>query len=216
MAATETSGYFGTYCTLEHTSGDSEIRADGNMVVIGTQLDWTHEVHVTHRGKEVPRLILSRGQNAYGFIPAALYKRVQQLRLAGWTCRAYAATSIFYKLEDRYLTEVALICYAPEHAGELDAFSELIAQRIAKGEHPGVALSEKELAHVLEEGGTWADVKTTSRPQLKKGAAYYKTRQTATERMALAAASGNKGCYVGAAALLVGIIAAVCLLLYLL
>lgn len=214
--ATRDSLYYGTYCMLEDTSGDTHVHVDGNMVVIGTELDWTSEVHVTERGKEVPRIILSRGENAIGFLPNEMRKRVQKLLDAGWTCRAFSSASIFYKLEDRYLTEVAIICYAPEHAREFDAMCSLMAKRLAKGEHPAVALSEKETAHVLSEKGQWADTKQAELPKLMKGAAYYKTKQTATERMALSAASGNKGCYVAVVACLVVIIAIVCLLVFLL
>lgn len=69
--------------------------------------------------------------------------------------------------------------------------------RIAKGDHPAIALSSKELEHVIESGGQWADVKSQQLPKLEKGVAYFKTKRTMTENLAYAAAAGNKGCYVG-------------------
>lgn len=213
MAASD-NGYFGTYCMLENTSGSSAVQVDGNMVVIGTPLEFTREVHVTDRGKEVPRIVLSRGQNALGFLPANVYKRVAKLMDAGWTCRAYPSLSIFDKLHESYSTEVALICSAPGEDATFDAFAQLMAARIAKGEHPAVALSDKELARVREAGGQWVQTKRTPLPEVKKGTAYFKTKQTTTERLALAAASGNKGCYVALVAVVLVIIAAICLLVF--
>ena len=193
------SGYFGTYTTLEHTSGDSVIRVDGNLTVIGSELDLTRETHVTRRGKEVPRIILSRGSAAMGFVPASLHRRLDAMLDAGWTCHAIASTSIFYKLEDRYITEVALICAAPGNAAATDAFASRIAAQIARGGHPDVNLSAKELSSMLAADGQWSPGHDSKRAEPMKGAAYYKTRQTATERLALAAAAGNKGCWVAAA-----------------
>lgn len=210
----DTKGYYATYCILDNTSGDSGVTVDGNMAAIGGELDWTPQLHVTLKGKEVPRVVLSRGKNALGFIPQDVFKQVRKCLDEGWTCRAFTSLSIFNKLEDRYLIEAAIICYAPEHARELGKFTDLIAVRIAKGDHPGVALSEKELAHVLEAGGAWADTKPAKLPTLQKGSALYKTRQTVTERLANAAAGGNKGCYVAVVAVVVVIIAVVWLLFF--
>ncbi len=212
--STDKNFYYGTYCILDKTSGDSGVNVDGNMAAIGGELDWTPQLHVTLRGKEVPRVVLSRGENALGFLPENVFKQVKKCLDAGWTCRAFSSLVIFDKLKDSYLIEVAVICYADEHATEFARFAELIAARIAKGEHPGVALSEKEVAHVLEAQGAWADTKPAKLPALKKGSALYKTKQTMTERIANAAASKNKGCYIAVVAVLVVIIAAVLLLVF--
>lgn len=212
--STDNNLYYGTYCILDKTSGDSGVTVDGNMAAIGGELDWTPQLHVTLRGKEVPRVVLSRGKNALGFLPEPVFKQVKKCLDANWTCRAFASLVIFDKLKDSYLVEAAVICYAPEHETEFARFAELMAARIAKGEHPGVALSEKEIAHVLEAQGAWAGTKPAKLPELKKGSALYKTKQTMTERFANAAANKNKGCYLAVFAVLVVIIAAVWLLFF--
>lgn len=208
--AAETSGYYGCYCILDHTSGDSGINVDGNMVSVGRELEWTPELHVTMRGKEVPRVVLGIGNKALGFIPPNVFKHVKECLDEGWTCRAYASLSIFNKLEDRYLVEVAIICYDDAHKAAFDAFCPAVAARIAAGEHPAVALSPKDLARVVESGGSWCGTPKAELPSLKKGSAYYKTKQTTAERVALAAASGNKGCYIGliiVAAVIIAVVA---------
>lgn len=189
--------YYGTYCQLDTESGDSEVIVDGNATAIGLELTLTPQLHVTDRGKEVPRIVLNRGDTAMGFLPENVFKQVARLQEAGWICRAFTSASVFVKSTDSYWVEAAIICYQPDRAEVFDPFVESIAKRIAKGDHPAVALSPKEQGLVVESKGAWCDTKEQKLPKLKKGSAYYKTKRTMTENMAYAAAEGNKGCWVG-------------------
>ena len=189
--------YYACYCQLEHTSGDSYIRVDGNTLVIGAELTFTQQVHVTEKGKEVPRIVLSRGDQAMGFLPDKTYKQVMKLLDKGWICRAFVSLAVFNKNEDRYWGEVALICYDKKNEDVFNFFTDLIVKRISKGEHPVIDLSPKEVEHVIEAKGQWASTGEVKLPKLNKGSAYYKTKRTMTENMAYAAAEGNKGCYIG-------------------
>lgn len=189
--------YYGTYCRLDTESGDSEVIVDGNATAIGLELTITPQLHVTERGKEVPRMVLNRGDMAMGFLPENVYRQVARLQEAGWICRAFTSASAFVKSTDSYWVEAAIICYQPDQADSFGPFVEATAKRIAKGEHPAVALSPKEQSLVVESKGAWCDTKEQKLPKLKKGSAYYKTKRTMTESMAYAAAEGNKGCWVG-------------------
>lgn len=189
--------YYATYCNLDIESGDSLINVDGNSVVIGAELTLVQQTHVTERGKEVERVVLGRGDQAMGFLPDNVYKRVVKYLERGWTCRAFASADVFDKRINSHWVEAAVICYDSKQAVIFEPFVDMLTERIAKGEHPAVALSPKELALLIESKGTWADVKQQKLPKLPKGSAYYKTKRTMTENMALAAAAGNKGCYVG-------------------
>ncbi len=115
----------------------------------------------------------------------------------GWTCRAFASAVVIDKIRNTNWVEVAIVCYPSKDAPVFEPFVASIADRIAKGDHPAIALSSKELEHVIESGGQWADVKSQQLPKLEKGVAYFKTKRTMTENLAYAAAAGNKGCYVG-------------------
>ncbi len=207
--------YFGTYCRLVSTSGDSGIKVDGNSWPVGYELEMTPQLHITERGKEVPRVVVGKGGKAAGFVAPEDFERLQPLMDEGWVCRAFTSVIGFDKLKDMYWVEVALMCYPLDLKEAFDPFVAKMAARIGKGEHPAVRLSQKEIAHVIESKGTWADTKKDPLPKLKKGRAYYKTKQTFTENMAQQAASGNKGCYVGLVAftvIVVAIIVAVVLL----
>lgn len=189
--------YYATYCRLDEASGDSCVIINGNAVVIGSELTLTRKLNVTDRGKEVPSIVLSRGDLALGFLPDKVFRQVDKLLDEGWVCRAFPSAVIFDKTRDIYRVEVAVICYREKDAPAFEPFIENLTKRMAKGDHPVIALSPKEIDHVIESKGQWADVKTRKLPKLDKGTAYYKTRRTTTENMAYAAAAGNKGCYVG-------------------
>lgn len=195
MSETET--YYATYCRLDTTSGDSHVNVEGNSVVVGSELALTEQLHVTERGKELGRIVISRGDQAFGFLPAPVYKQVAKFMADGWTCRAFAVVDIFDKRVNEHTVEVAVFCY-PSVEGEIfNIYIGGLEKRIAKGEHPVVTLSQKELERVVETHGAWDGAKSQKLPKLEKGSAYYKTRRTFTENMALAAAEGNKGCWAG-------------------
>lgn len=189
--------YYAAYCQLETTSGDSQIVVDGNTVIIAAELDMLEQTHVTNRGKEVERIVLSRGDQAMGFLPDNVYKQVRRLKEKGWICRAFASAAVFDKRDESYWAEAAVICYRPKDAEIFEPFVNALAHSIAKGDHPDITLSPKELDQVFESKGMWTNYKPQKLPKLEKGTAYYKTKRTMTENMAYAAAEGNKGCYIG-------------------
>lgn len=189
--------YYATYCKLDTHSGDTMVMVDGNAVVIGSELSFTEQTHVTNRGKEVERIVLSRGDQALGFLPDNVYKQVVKRREEGWECKAFASAVAFNKPSESYWVEAAIFCFRPQDAATFERFISSIEKRIAKGEHPSIALSSKDLSRVVESQGEWAQTASQKLPKLEKGTAYYKTKRTMTETMALAAANGNKGCYVG-------------------
>ena len=213
MATNDT--YQAMYCRLEDKSGDSFIKGDGNTLSVGAELELTPQLHVTHRGKEVPRVVLGRGNQAAGFVPDSAFKQLKRALEADWVCRAFVSAVAFDKVTDSYWSEVALIMYAPEQKEVFDPFVDALANRIAAGDHPAVNLSDKDLARVIETHGEWCETKNIQLPDLPKSQAWYKTRRTATERAASAAAGGKKGCYVGLAAAVVVVIAIVLAVLFL-
>lgn len=193
----ESEMYYATYCRLETQSGDSRVIVDGNTVVIASELTFTEQLHITERGKELNRIVLSRGDQALGFLPENVYKQVSKRMNDGWICKAYSSAVAFDKRSDSYWVEAAVFCYQENEAEALERFVAAMVKRIAKGEHPAIALSSKELQQVIESKGAWSQVPSQKLAKLEKGSAYYKTKRTMTENMAYAAAEGNKGCYAG-------------------
>lgn len=188
--------YYATYCRPDFVSGDSHVLLDGNSIIVGAELTMTKQVHVTKRGKEVPRIIVSRGDQAIGFLPENVFKQVDRCLDEGWICRAFSSLVAYNRTEEYYWTEIAVICYRPEDASIFGPLVAGLVRRIAKGDHPVVSLSPKELAQVVDSSGEWDGFKSQKLPKLEKGSAYYKTKRSFSENMAYAAAEGNKGCYV--------------------
>ena len=141
----EPENYYATYCRLEEASGDSCVVLNANAVIIAAELTVTKQVHVTKRGKEVPRILLSRGKEAMGFLPDKVFKQVDGLLDDGWTCRAFASAVVIDKIRNTNWVEVAIVCYPSKDAPVFEPFVASIADRIAKGDHPAIALSSKEL-----------------------------------------------------------------------
>ena len=200
--------YFGAYCRLDEKSGDTEFELDGNIWSIGSELELFPELHITERGKEVPRVVVGVGDKRAGFVPAREFARLKQCMEDGWVCHAYPSL-VAYEKASFYWLEIALVCYDPAHAEAFDKFAAAMQTRIANGERPNVDLSSKQVQHVIESGGSWSEVESLGTPALKKGTVPYKTKTTLAEKAAQGAATGNKGCYVAVVVVLVVIIAIV-------
>lgn len=188
--------YYATYCRLDEASGDSCVIVNPNAVVIAAELTVTKEIHVTEKGKEVPRILLSRGDVAMGFLPDKVFNRVSKLLDEGWMCRAFASAVIIDKVSDITQVDVAIICYQPDVAAAIDPFINTLVKHMAKGERPIIDLSPKEVEHVIECAGQSNEIKLRNCPSSRRGG--HTTRQAHDDReCACAAAEGNKGCYVG-------------------
>ena len=207
--------YFAAYCRLESESGGTHITLEGNALVIGEELDLIDQLHVTQRGKEISRIMLRDERQATGFLPDGLYKKVAKLLDAGWVCRAFVSAVAYDKSCEAYWSEAAVICYTKDDESIFAPFVTAIAKRIAQGEHPAMALSADELSRVIESKGSWADTAPCALPKLGKDSAYFKTKRTLPENLAYAAAEGNKGCYVGTAAVALVIVFAIVWFLFL-
>ena len=206
--------YYGTYCKLENRNDTTEIKLDGNSVFVGNPAQLHVETHVTEAGKEKPRVIVARDEKmAIGFLPTGVAKRVIALSKKGWLVHAFPALVVFDKLNDSYWCEVALVAYPPEERAAFDPFVERLKERIAKGDHPEVALSDKQLDRVIETAGEWCDMPAAPLPSISKGSALYKTHRTQTESLAKTASNHGKGCMVAVVAVLVVVVLVILFLL---
>ena len=204
--------YFAVYTTLQHVDDTTEVRLDGNLCVIGRELDFISEMRVTSRGKERPRVTVAiDGKTAAGFLEPDLAARVLEMDEAGFDVHICPSLVIFNKPKDRYDCEVALVAFPACEREAFELFTIRLFERIARGEYPQVKLSAKQLALVVESGGAWCSTERMERPKLPKACAVYKDRMTRTEQMATRAAKRSRGCYVSLA---VAAVVVVLLVLY--
>ena len=204
--------YFGTYTDLRHTDDTTEVKLDGNYCAIGRETDFVAEMRVTSRGKERPRVtVAATPKMAAGFLEPQLAAQVLSMEEDGWDVHICPSLVVFDKPKDRYICEVAIVAYPAAQRAAFEPFTIRLFERIAKGEHPQVKLSAKQLAHVEDSGGAWCKTESAPRPKLPKACAVYKDRMTKTERMATQAVKRPRGCYI---ALAVGVVLVALLVFY--
>ena len=192
--------YFGIYTTLQHTDDTTEVKLDGNLCVVGRELDWYAEMRVTSRGKERPRVTVALDErNAAGFLKPELAARVLALDEDGWDIHICPSLVVFDKPKDLFTCEVAVVAFPAEERADFEPFAIRLFERIAHGEHPQVQLSAKQLAQVVESHGAWCETERMARPKLPKACAVYKDQMTSTERLAQRAVKRPRGCLVALA-----------------
>lgn len=200
--------FFGTYCRLDLTSEGITAKPHGDTIVVGQEIKLEFESYVNERGKDTMRVAVKNlGDDLLGFLPAREAHRTFTCHNDGWVCKV-APSAVGFKESNRtFWAEVAIFCYAQDQTKIFDALFDKVIHRMADGERPSLNLSENTISRLLDGEDIDHEMKPTKAPKLPKGEAYYKTKQTQSEKMILAASKRNKGCYVGAAAVFVIIIA---------
>jgi hypothetical protein len=190
-----TSAYDGYYAVVETNSREGMSYLAGGEGIIGTKVDycWLDGCLqlVTHAGQTIASL---KADDA---------KRICEHLDKGWQVSLFLSLVIVDQVNHTHLAELACLCYSPEAcAGDftqaMETFTGNIAYRIAKGEHPGLALSEDQFVRVLESGGTWYLTKKVELPELQKGQIYYRRRRSAGEGLIEMAYQGKLGCKIAA------------------
>lgn len=126
-------------------------------------------------------------------------ERLATYAKAGWTIKAFIATT-FFKAEDKSVgVDIAFICWAPlgeEYETALDLFAHNISERLASGDRAGLQLLQEQFISVLKSGGTWYLTKAVDRPPFEKGTVVYKGRRSGVERITAYALKHRVGCNV--------------------
>ena len=191
---------FAFYCRLDPKSEDLVATPHGDTIVVGQEIKLDFETYINPRGKDTNRVSVKNLANELlGFLPFRELHRVFDANQADWVCRVVPSAVGFKDADRTFWAEVAIFCYAKEQAKIFEPFFDETVERIAQGQHPSLNLSEKTLGRLLAGNNIQHEMKPTKLPKLPRGEAYYKTKQTSTEKMILAASARKKGCYFGAA-----------------
>lgn len=206
--ATNNQNFFATYCRLELESEEQIAQPHGDTIVIGQEIKLKCETYINNRGKDVIRVtVLNLADELLGFLPYREAHRIFDCSKDNWTC-CVVPSAVGFKESDRsFWAEVAVFCYSEDKIAILKPFVKQLIERISEGDHPSLSISEKTFERLLSGADIQYELKKAKLPKLAKGEAYYKTKQTQTERMILAAADRKKGCYWGAAAVAIVIAA---------
>ena len=93
-----------------------------------------------------------------------------------------------------YWGEMAVFCYSPAYAKEIDSFIDRMAEKLGEGIRPNIDLGSAALEKVFA-NPSWAPSETVPLPKKETGMAVLKYRRSMSEKMIEQGRAGNKGCY---------------------
>ena len=94
-----------------------------------------------------------------------------------------------------YWGQMALFCFNPAYAEEMDAFVDRCAAKFKQGVRPRIDLGSQAVEKIFTEKD-WTPSETVSTPSRESGSAILKDHLTVSEKVVEQARAGNKGCYV--------------------
>jgi hypothetical protein len=147
-----------------------------------------------HAGQDCRIALTNAAGQTIGYLGDGDSRRITQHLGDGWKVVAVLSLVLFHQNEKKTSGEVGCICYAPDIAPAMEAFAANIAYRIAKGEHPSLALNHDQLIRVLRSEGAWYLTKHQALPELPAGTIVHKRRRSAGEGLVEQAYKGNRGC----------------------
>ncbi len=94
-----------------------------------------------------------------------------------------------------YWGEMAVFCYNPAYAAEMDAFIDRVSKKMIEGIRPNIDLGSQAVSKIFEEKD-WVPTDTVPLPTKKTGMAVLKDHQSMSEKMIEQGRARNRGCYV--------------------
>ncbi|MDR1713261.1 MAG: hypothetical protein LBR39_03800 [Coriobacteriales bacterium] len=189
-----TEGIIGADIGLELRDGQPWLTApaDGRPIAIPDEPAATRLRELLQQDWEI-RCILARTiyrTDDKGFTGefAALAIQAGNSEAAGQNVAAGVSAAAGQSSADRSVTAEVDVTAA------LHRFGQHIAERLRAGERPSLALTQLQLARVLDSNGEWYLTKAEPKPSLPEGAYVYRGRRSWSESLISQAYQHNKGC----------------------
>ena len=112
-----------------------------------------------------------------------------------------------------YWGQMAVFCFAPRYAAEMNAFIDRVAARIGEGTRPAIDLGSQAVSKVVDDP-SWFPTETMPLPQKEAGMAVLKDHRSMSEKMIEQGRAGNKGCYAVSIAFIVIVVLAIIYAVY--
>ncbi len=131
-----------------------------------------------------------------GFFDVNTSRKLQLANAREQTIRAVLSFVAYTDEPDpgMYWGQMAVFCFSPRYADEMNAFVDRIAAKIAEGVRPNIDLGSQAVSKILEEKD-WIPDQTMPLPEKQVGSAVLKDHRTMSEKMIEQGRAGNKGCY---------------------
>ena len=182
-------GFYAEYDTPSKKVGSMLMGAD-SLVGDDLKVDFR-----TEDGRVVAWLLNKFGAEV-GFLDVEGSRKLQLANARGQKIRTLLSFVAYSDTPDpgHYWGEVAIICFNPAYAEEMDAFADRIGARMADGVRPAINLGSSAVQKIFDEPD-WVPTDTVPLPKKEKGMAVLKDRQSMSEKMIEQGRARNKGCY---------------------
>ena len=183
-------GFYAHYDTPTKKVGASLMGAD---TLVGDDLKVDFR---TEEGR-VTAWLLNKFDAEVGFLDVDGSRKLQLANARGQKIRVLLSFVAYSDEPDpgHYWGEVAVLCFNPAYATEMDAFADRIGARMAEGVRPDVNLGESAVEKVFSDAN-WIPTDTVPLPKKKNGMAVLKDHQSISEKMIEQGRAKNVGCYV--------------------
>ena len=182
-------GFYAEYDTPSKKVGSMLMGADS---LVGDDL----KVDFRTEDGRVVAWLLNKFDAEVGFLDADGSRKLQLANARGQKIRVLLSFVAYSDTPEpgHYWGEVAVICFNPAYAEEMDAFADRVGARMADGVRPAVNLGSSAVQKIFDEKD-WVPTDTVPLPKKEKGMAVLKDRQSMSEKMIEQGRARNKGCY---------------------
>ena len=148
-----------------------------------------------------------------GYLDNRILRQVQLAQAKGWETAAYFSFLAFTEAKDddhpaHYWGEMAVMCYDPKIAPQVERFQQKLSAKMADGGRPQVDFGQRGV-ELMVANEDWFPTDRAATPKMGKGSSMVKDHQTPTERLVEQSRKRNLGCYVISWAFIIAVVALV-------
>ena len=182
-------GFYARFETADKAQGSMLMGPDH---IVGDD----YEVFFKTDGDKVVAWVKNKFGAESGFFDPDVSRKLRLAKAREQTIRAVLSYVAYSDEPDPglYWGQMALFCFSPRYAEEMNGFVDRVAAKIAEGTRPAINLGSQAVTRILEEKD-WIPNETMPLPQKEVGMAVLKDHQTMSEKMIEQGRARNKGCY---------------------
>ena len=181
--------YFGTYHRFETTSKNEASLLNGADNTVGDEYEVVFEDEIAW--------LKNRFGSQICHFDTEFSRKLRIFQARGWKITAFLALVAYTDKPDPgiYWGEMVVISYDPSQENAFQIFAKSVAEKLAEGIRPDVALNDHAVDLLLSSNGAWLPDKRTPLPEREGGTVFLKTRRLMSEKLIEQGRQGNKGCY---------------------
>ena len=196
-------GFYARFDTPNKATGSLLMGPDN---IVGND----YEVFFKTEGGKVTAWVKNKFDKEMGSFDADASRKLQLANARNQTIRALLSFVAYSDEPDpgMYWGQMAIFCFNPAYAEEMNAFINRCGTKLAEGIRPKIDLGSSAIEMIFTEPD-WLPTETVPLPDKKIGMAVLKDRQSISEKMIEQGRQRNKGCYVVSWVFIIIVVAAV-------